>query len=116
MEDGKAVCFETDCVPFNPIIEVVSSHKFVIRQAALFEIKVGDGKLIVCGFNFEDGEPASNWFKHQICSYAMSNEFNPCNEITIEQLIEFANTKVRKAAANTNFAFNANDKTAVRKK
>ena len=115
LEDGNAVCFETGGVPFDPIIEVVSSHKYAIRQSALFEFKVSKGRLLVCTFNFKD-EPAANWLKNEIVSYAQSDEFNPENEISINNLKAFANDKIITAEANTNFAFNKNDKTAVRKK
>lgn len=116
LEGGNAICFETDYVPFNPIIEVVSSHKYVVRQAIMFELKVNRGKLLVCGFDFKEDDPAAVWLKNQILSYALSDEFNPEDEISAEQLHKFAITKIRKAAANTNFAFNANDKATVRKK
>lgn len=36
LEGGKAICFETDEVPFNPIIEVASTHKYVIRDEVNF--------------------------------------------------------------------------------
>ena len=114
LEGGNAVCFETDEVPFNPIIEVVSTHKYVIRQAAFFEFNVGKGRLIVCSFDFKDDDPAAMWFKNKLISYAESDNFNPKDTITTAQLRGLINSKVKKAAANTNLAFNPNDKTAVR--
>ena len=115
LEGGNAVCFETDDVPFNPIIEVVSTHKYVIRQAALFEFNVGKGRLLVCGFDFKEGDVAAMWFKNQLISYASGEKFNPKDTITLHQLRTLMNVKIRKAAENTNLAFNLNDETAVRK-
>lgn len=116
LEGGQAVCFESDQVPFEPIIEVVSTHKYAIRQAALFEFSVGNGRLLVCSLNFKKKNPAATWLKEALIRYAESDTFRPKHEITIEQLRALASGKVKKVAANTNLAFNANDKTAVRGK
>ncbi len=115
LEGGNAVCFNTDKVPFNPIIEVVSTHKYIIKQSALFELNVGKGKLIVCSFNFDETDPCANWFKNKIIAYANSNKFNPKDSITVKELDAFLNQNTEKAEGNTNFAFNQNDATARRK-
>lgn len=116
MEGAKAVCFESDSVPFDPIIEVASSHKYVIRQAALFEYRVGSGRLLVCGMNFSDADPAAVWLKNQLIAYANSDAFDPDYTLTESDLLALINANVTAAAKNTNVAFNANDKTAIRKK
>lgn len=116
MENGKAVCFECEDVPFNPIVEVASSHKYAIRQAAMFEFSVGEGRLLVCGFNFSETDPAALWMKEQLISYASSNAFDPKDNISKEQLSKLIRSQVGEVAGNKNFAFNANDKTAMRKK
>jgi len=116
LEDGQAICFETDSVPFDPIVEVVSTHKFAIRQSALFEFQVGRGKLLVCSFRFSDGDPAACWLKNRLIAYASGNEFQPRHAITEAQLRNLANSTVAQVAQNTNVAMNLNDKTAVRRK
>jgi hypothetical protein len=115
MEDGRAVILESDKVEFAPIIEVVSSHKNVIRQAALVEYEALNGRLIVCGFKFNDNI-AARWLKKQIINYALSEKFAPKQKIDKEGLASLIHGKVVKGAENTNFAFNPNDKTAQRKK
>ncbi len=109
---GSAVCFEADGVPFDPIIEVVSTHKYAIRQSALFEFKALNGKLLVCSFNFTEDDPASVWFRSRLISYAQSKEFAPRNTIDQAGLLSLA-ADIKKAEANTNLAFNPNDKTAL---
>ncbi|MBQ6846212.1 MAG: hypothetical protein IJO61_03690, partial [Oscillospiraceae bacterium] len=116
VEGGKAICFDCDKVPFNPIVEIVSTHKYVMKQAALFELNVAGGRLFVCSLNLKDSDPAAAWLKNEIANYMQSDDFNPKDEIEISDLRSFANTKIIKTAANTNLAFNPNDKTAVRKK
>lgn len=116
LEGGRAVCFESDEVPFEPIIEVVSTHKYAIRQAALFEFTVGNGRLLICSLNFMDTDPAAQWLYNRLTSYMQSEAFKPKHVIDVKQLRALANGKVKKAAVNTNLAFNANDKTAIRGK
>lgn len=116
LEGGKAVVFETENVPFEPVIEVVSTHKYVIKQSALFEFKALNGKLLVCSMKFDEADPAAQWFRANLLEYASGDEFEPENYIDREQLCDLINTNVKKAAENTNLAFNPNDKTAVRKK
>ena len=116
LEGGKAVCFENDSVPFDPIIEVASSHKYVIRQSALFEYRVGNGRLLVCSMNFSDSDPAALWLKNQLIAYANSEAFDPAYTLSESDLLALINSNVTAAAKNTNVAFNANDKTAIRKK
>ena len=72
MEKGNAICFECDDVPFNPILEVVSTHKFPIKQSALIEFNALNGKLLVCSFNFMDNDPAASWLKAKLISYMNS--------------------------------------------
>ncbi|MBQ8758938.1 MAG: hypothetical protein IJZ20_04515, partial [Clostridia bacterium] len=106
---------ECDDVPFNPIIEVASTHKYAIRQAAMFEFSVGEGRLLVCGFNFSENDPAALWMKERLVRYMTSDEFNPQDSISTKQLRKLIQSEVTKATGNTNFAYNSNDKTATRK-
>jgi len=116
LEGGGAVCFETDAVPFDPIIEVASTHKFAIRQAALFEFRVAAGRLLVCALKLPENDPGALWLRNALISYARSEAFDPGQQIDLRQLHALASAKPRKIAGNTNLALNLNDKTAVRKK
>ena len=113
---GNTVCFWDKDVPFNPIVEIVSTHKYVIRQAAMFEFCVGKGRLLVCSLSFKDHDPAAKWLRNSLISYMRGDAFCPKHAINVKQLRALADGKVKKTAANTNLAFNANDKTAVRGK
>ena len=114
LEDGSAVCFNSDDVPFDPIIEVVSTHKFVIKQSALFEFNALGGKLIVCTFNFNGNDPCANWLKSNIIKYANSDLFVPKHTLSEEQLNSLMIKDFKKAVKNENLAFNPNDKTAIK--
>lgn len=116
LEGGRAICFENCSVPFHPIIEVASTHKYAIRQSALFEFNALNGRLLVCSFNFTAGDPASCWLRNALIAYAAGEDFEPSDTIGRGELEALIHSKVKAAAENNNIAFNPNDKTAVFKR
>ena len=114
MEEGNAICFESDKVPFHPIVEVVSTYKYAIRQGALFEFEAINGRLLVCSFHFQETDPAAVWLKEQLINYVQSEKFQPKDQLDRVGLRELISGKVVQLAGNTNFAFNVNDITARR--
>lgn len=115
MENTASVKFDSDDLPFDPIIEIVSSHKNIIRQAALFEFCALGGKMIVCSFRFEKNDPGAMWLKKVILDYANSEEFRPKITLTRDQLDTLMHTSSSQSHKNTNFELNPNDQTAFRK-
>lgn len=112
LEGGNAICFEQDDIPFHPIVDVASSHKYAIRQAAMFECQVGTGRLFVCAFHFADADPAAVWLRQRLLEYVQSDEFAPADQWTPEQLDAMTSGEVVRLAQNSNFAMNVNDITA----
>ena len=116
MEGGKAMIVDSDTVPYDPIIEVASTHKNAIKQAALFEFNMLGGKFLACSFKFNEDDPAACWLKKKILDYAGSDAFAPKHTIDTEGLHALINSNVVLSAGNTNFAFNPNDKANSKKK
>ena len=108
MEGGHSVQLEAG-VPFDPIVDVASSAKFVIRQSSLFEYRVGEGRLLVCSFNFTDADPAAKWLKSRLVEYAASGDFNPVQAITSGQLRAVLEAPLLTGAKNDNRARNPAD-------
>ncbi len=108
MENGRAVQLEAG-VPFDPIIDVASAVKCPIRQAALFEYKIGKGRLLVCSFNFAGGDPAAKWLKARLTDYAASDAFDPKDSLTPGQLHAVISAPLISGAANNNRAMNPYD-------
>ena len=77
LQGGNAVNFSQLPVPFEPVIEVVSSFKNILKQASLFESRVGDGRLLVCTLNLKLADPAAVWMLDRILEYAASPAFQP---------------------------------------
>ena len=115
LDEGKAVTCETSQVPFHPIIEVASSYKNIIRQAALFEFRALNGRLLVCSFNFQTNDAMAQWFKKELIAYAKSEHFCPKDQINEEELICLIDSEDIHTEKNNNFAMNVNDKAAIRR-
>ena len=113
IEQGSAVCFANNQMEFDPIIEIVAAHKCFVKQAAMFEFKALGGRMFISSFVFKDTDPCANWIKNRIIEYVSSNEFEPKIEYSEAELESFVYGEVAKAAENTNFAINPNDKTSV---
>ncbi len=62
LDGGTAV--QLDLVPeaFDPILEIVSSYKQLRRQAAVFEWRIGAGRLLVCSLSLPEVDPAAAFF------------------------------------------------------
>ena len=108
MEGGRSVQLEAG-VPFDPIIDVASAVKFVIRQSSLFEYRVGEGRLLVCSLRFGHDDPAAEWLRARLEAYAGSDEFDSPVAISPEQLRSLIDAPLLSGAANQNRARNPND-------
>lgn len=108
MEDAAAVQLEAG-VKFDPIVDVASSVKCVIRQSMLFEYRVGSGSLMVCSFNFRSDDPAAVWLRQRLVDYAGSSAFSPRTAISPEMLLAVIDAPLLSGEANTNEARNPND-------
>ena len=96
-------------MPFDPIVDVASAVKFVIRQAALFEYRVGDGRLLVCSFNFGGDDPAAAWLKARLVAHVASQAFEPTQSIESAQLRAVIDAPLIRANVDRNRARNPED-------
>jgi len=77
IEGGRAVLFEQDDLPFDPIIEVISAYKRIRKQAGLFELRVGAGRLLVCSFKIDPSDAAAAYLVDRMVHYASGEMFEP---------------------------------------
>ncbi|MGN0834052.1 MAG: sugar-binding domain-containing protein [Kiritimatiellia bacterium] len=108
LEGGRAVQLEAG-VPFDPVVDVASSVKFPIRQAMLFEYRVGNGRMLVCSFNFADGDPAAAVLRAALVGYASGDRFEPPLALTPAQLAAVIDAPLLSGETDTNRANNVND-------
>ena len=94
---------------FDPIIDIASAVKCPIRQAMLFEYRLGEGRLLVCSFKFGKDDPAAAWLRDRLVAYAASSSFEPVHGITPQQLHAVINAPLVSGAKNQNRARNPGD-------
>lgn len=82
----------TDLVPhdFRPMAQPVTDFHLNRRLGSIFEIKVGSGSLLVCGYDLGEERarqaPEIACLRDSILAYAASPDFAPKTELSIESL------------------------------
>lgn len=87
LEGGEAVLFNDLPVPFDPILEVVSSFKLIRKQAGLFELAVGKGRLLVCTLRLTEADPAAMCLLRGLLAYAQGDVLAPAPRIAPDTLM-----------------------------
>ena len=108
MEGAQSVQLEAG-IPFDPIVDVASSEKCVIRQSPLFEYRVGTGRLLVCSFRFDKSDPAAKWMRRRLYDYVSSERFQPAQSLSVCELAAVMDAPLVSPDANSNVARNLND-------
>jgi len=110
MEGGSTLYYPPETtVPFEPVIDVASSYKWVRRGSALSEFKVGKGRLLISTFNSGNDTVSGKWWRYNLAKYMTSKCFEPRVEITLDDLKTLMSNDNIEVAANTNVAQNSND-------
>jgi beta-galactosidase len=86
LDAATPVVFDQSDLPFDPIIDVVSSYKNVVKQAVLFEYRAGGGRLLVCSFSLDTTDPATAYLVDRMLTYAASERFQPRTELSMAAL------------------------------
>lgn len=90
--DGGAIVFNDLDIPFEPILEIVSSYKYIMKQASIFELSVGNGGMLVCTLNVESMDLAAINLYNCMLKYITSDEFKPSVKVTTEWLKDLSIT------------------------
>lgn len=106
---GQAVVLDLKKYPHRPILDIATTYKNARREAMIFEYKIGGGKLLVCSLNLKESDPGAMWLKERLVSYAMSENFAPTQELTVNELHTLCTLPSPNVAVNTNEAQNKND-------
>ena len=86
-ESGGRGATALPCI--DPIVMPVPDLHYSTFMGTLFELKVGDGRLMVCGLNLSDQtKPEVCAMRASILSYMESQEFNPAFSIETEKFKE----------------------------
>lgn len=70
----------------RPIVQPISDFHINDKLASLFECRVGQGLLMVCGHDLTGGSPAIKQLKYSILRYMNTSDFSPKAELTLPDL------------------------------
>ncbi|MBN2308291.1 MAG: hypothetical protein JXR94_04935 [Candidatus Hydrogenedentes bacterium] len=77
LEGAACALFDELDAPFDPILEIISSAEHVRKQAALFEYRVGKGRLLVSTCIYDPANPSCVALMDGMLRYATGPAFQP---------------------------------------
>jgi len=86
---GAAPFILTEYRDAKPIVQVIDDWVTARKLALIFEVRVGEGKLIACGCDLAsdlDKRPVAREMRRSLLSYMAGEQFSPRFSMTIEQL------------------------------
>lgn len=89
MSRARALILNDAPAALRPIVQVIDDPTRNDRLGAVFEARIGKGKLLVSTFDLEtslDSRLAARQLRDSLLRYAASNRFNPSEELDIEFL------------------------------
>lgn len=98
--NGSGFILSDELKDLNPIVQPINDFHTSFKLASLVEAKVGEGKLIISGYNLTNdlqSRPAAKKLYASILKYMNSESFSPKVELDNSTLIK-------------NFTYNENDK------
>ncbi len=89
MSHSNAIILDSLTPELKPIVRIIDDWFTNRRLALIFEVKVGDGKLIVSGVDLitnSSKRPEARQMLYSLKKYAASDSFNPKVELSVEQI------------------------------
>ncbi|PXX21826.1 sugar-binding domain-containing protein [Arenibacter sp. ARW7G5Y1] len=78
MHTSKGFVLNSTPREYQPIVQVVDDFHRNNKEGAIFEFRVGNGKLLVCGFDIATNySPVAKQLKYSLVEYMKSNDFTP---------------------------------------
>lgn len=88
MTNSKSLVNDNDMPEFKPLFELIPSFKLIKHKSLLSEYKIGKGRLIIAGFNFDKNNPASEYLKGLILQYLNGKNYIDAPEWDEEKLLQ----------------------------
>lgn len=91
--------FYLDDLPkkYQPIVQPIYDFHKSRKVGSIFELKVGKGKLLVCGYDITDSEsPVARQLSASLKNYVMSSQFNPKQKVSETFLSEIFKVETAK--------------------
>ncbi|MEE4115871.1 MAG: glycoside hydrolase family 2 TIM barrel-domain containing protein [Marinilabiliaceae bacterium] len=75
--DARAFILNQTPDEFKPIAQPIDDFHRNNKLGSIFEFAVGNGKLLVCGYNIESDLPVAKQLRYSLLQYMNSRDFNP---------------------------------------
>ena len=85
-KDAKGFILNDLPAAFKPIAQPVYDFHYNNKVGSIFELKIGKGTLLVCGYNLEAKLPVAQQLKRSLLNYMNSADFNPQQYADVEWL------------------------------
>lgn len=95
MTGSVSLIRDEDMPEFAPILELIPSFKLIKRKSLLSEYRVGQGRLMICGFHLREDDPASVWMRHVLLEYLGRRDFADAPEWQTDKLLSRLNAGVQ---------------------
>ena len=89
MEGSRAFVLDDAPAGLRPIVQVIDDYHRNHRLGAVFEARVGGGRLLVCSLDVErdlDSRPVARQLRRSLLAYVASAAFHPSQELPVELL------------------------------
>ena len=94
MSHADAIQLDSFPVELKPIVRIIDDWFTNRRLALIFEAKVGEGSLLVCGADLTsalENRPEARQLKSSLLRYMAGEKFNPKTELSINQILKILN-------------------------
>ncbi len=80
-KDAKGFILNDLPASYRPIAQPVDDFHRNNKVGSIFEVKVGDGSLLVCGYNLDSDLPVAGQLKRSLVRYMRSEDFDPQTDV-----------------------------------
>ncbi|MDP3443747.1 MAG: beta-galactosidase, partial [Ignavibacteria bacterium] len=88
MKNSRPIFLNATNEKYRPIVQVVDNVERASKLGLMFEFKIGKGAILVCSADLSlKGDVAIDALKNSIIRYVSSDDFNPKQQVTNEELM-----------------------------
>ncbi|MBR8536658.1 hypothetical protein KDU71_13870 [Carboxylicivirga sediminis] len=85
-KDSKGFILSELPIEYKPIAQPVDDFHRNNKIGSIFELKVGEGSLLVCGYNLNSRRPVAKQLKKSLLDYMNSVDFSPSHKVSYQWL------------------------------
>ena len=86
MRNSTGLIYDPAMPEFRPALELIPSFKLIRRKSMLSEFRVGRGRIMMCGLNLNESDPAGRYLRSAILRYLGNRDFAPAPEWNAKDL------------------------------